>query len=254
MAERMQSLLESQRRLLRDISHELRSPLTRLRVALDLAKEGAHSSSLRAHERIELEAEKINDMIGNLLRLSRLDALADLPEQSQIDLARLVHRAADEAALEAVQNNRVVKVLQAESCTIVGNEDLLHRVFDNLIRNAMRYTPVGTAVELDLSKQFSAGAWHAVLSVSDYGPGVPPAHLTDIFEAFFRVEDSRNRETGGTGLGLSIAQRAVRLHGGTIRAMNMDRGGLKIEVRLPLGKVQEDKFKNLDPSQQIRTL
>jgi two-component system sensor histidine kinase CpxA len=118
----------------------------------------------------------------------------------------------------------------------------------------MRYTPEGTAVELNLSKQFSAGAWHAVLSVSDYGPGVPPAHLTDIFEAFFRVEDSRNRETGGTGLGLSIAQRAVHLHGGTIRAMNMAQGGLKIEVRLPLGKVQLHNIKSSDPFQQIRTL
>jgi two-component system sensor histidine kinase CpxA len=253
MAERMQSLLESQRRLLRDISHELRSPLARLRVALDLAKEGAGSSSLRAHRRIELEAEKINDMIGNLLRLSRLDALAELPEKSRIDLAQLVHQAADEAALEAVQNGRSVKVLHAESCTIVGNEDLLHSVMENLIRNAMRYTPEGTTVEMDLSKQFSAGAWHAILSVRDYGPGVPPAHLTDIFEAFFRVEDSRNHETGGTGLGLSIAQRAVHLHSGTIRAMNMARGGLKIEVRLPLGKVQEYSFKSLDSSQQIRT-
>jgi signal transduction histidine kinase len=117
----------------------------------------------------------------------------------------------------------------------------------------MRYTPEGTTVEMDLSKQFSAGAWHAILSVRDYGPGVPPAHLTDIFEAFFRVEDSRNHETGGTGLGLSIAQRAVHLHSGTIRAMNMARGGLKIEVRLPLGKVQEYSFKSLDSSQQIRT-
>ena len=253
MAGRMQLLLESQRRLLRDISHELRSPLARLRVALDLAKEGATSSSLRAHRRIELEAEKINDMIGNLLRLSRLEALAELPDKSQIDLALLVHLAADEAALEAVQNGRSVKVLQAESCTIVGNEDLLHSVLENLIRNAMRYTPEGTAVEMDLSKQFSAGAWDAILSVSDYGPGVPPAHLTDIFQAFFRVEDSRNREAGGTGLGLSIAQRAVYLHGGNIRAMNMARGGLKIEVRLPLGKVEESNFNSLDHSQQIRT-
>ena len=253
MAERMQSLLESQRRLLRDISHELRSPLARLRVALDLAKEGAAPSSLRAHRRIELEAEKINDMIGSLLRLSRLEAIADLPDKSQIDLARLVHQAADEAALEAVQNGRSVKVLQSESCTIMGNEELLHSVLENLIRNATRYTPEGTAVEIDLSKQFSAGAWHAVLSVRDYGPGVPPAHLTDIFEAFFRVEDSRNRATGGTGLGLSIAQRAVHLHGGSIRATNMARGGFKIEVRLPLGKVQEYDFTSPDPSQQIHT-
>jgi signal transduction histidine kinase len=253
MAERTQSLLESQRRLLRDISHELRSPLARLRVALDLAKEGADLSSLRAHRRIELEAEKLNDMVGNLLRLSRLEALADLPDKSQIDLAQLVHQAADEAALEAVQNGRSVKVLQADSCMILGNEHLLHSVLENLIRNAIRYTPEGTAVELDLSRQFSAGAWHAVLFVSDCGPGVPPAHLTDIFEAFFRVEDSRNRETGGTGLGLSIAQRAVHLHGGTIRAMNMAQGGLIIEVRLPLGKVHEFNFESQNPFQQFPT-
>jgi signal transduction histidine kinase len=253
MAERMQSLLESQRRLLRDISHELRSPLTRLRVALDLAKESADSTSRRAHRRIELEAEKINEMIGNLLRLSRLETLADVPDKSQIDLAKLVQQAADEATLEAVQNGRSVKVLHADSCTIVGNEDLLHGVLENLIRNAIRYTPEGTAVELDLSKQFIAGAWHAFLSVRDYGPGVPPGHLTDIFEAFFRVEDSRNRETGGTGLGLSIAQRAVHLHNGTIRAINMASGGLKIEVRLPLGKLMGDNLISLNPSQQIGT-
>jgi len=253
MAERMQSLLESQRRLLRDISHELRSPLARLRVALDLAKEGANYSSLRAHRRIELEAEKINEMIGSLLRLSRLEALADVPDKSQMDLADLFQQAADEAALEAAHNGRSVKVLHIESCTIVGNEDLLRSVLENLIRNAIRYTPEGTAVEVNLSKQFSAGAWYAILSVRDHGPGVPPAHLTDIFEAFFRVEDSRNRETGGTGLGLSIAQRAVHLHCGTIRAMNMPQGGLKIEVRLPLGKGQEHNLIRLDRSQHIRT-
>jgi signal transduction histidine kinase len=253
MAERTQSLLESQRRLLRDISHELRSPLARLRVALDLAKEGAGASALRAHRRIELEAEKLNDMIGSLLRLSRLEALADLPDKSQIDLAQLVHQAADEAALEAMQNGRSVKVLQADSCMILGNEDLLHSVLENLIRNAISYTPEGTAVELELSRQFSGGAWHAVLFVSDCGPGVPPDHLTDIFEAFFRVEDSRNRETGGTGLGLSIAQRAVHLHGGTIRAMNMAQGGLIIEVRLPLGKVHRYNFESQNPFQQFRT-
>lgn len=201
MAERMQSLLESQRRLLRDISHELRSPLTRLRVALDLAKEGADLSSLRAHRRIELEADKINEMVGNLLRLSRLEALGDLPDKSEIDLAELLQETADEAALEASQDGRSVIVSRTDSCTILGNKDLLHSILENLIRNAMRYTPEGTAVEIGLAKQFSAGTWYAMLWVRDHGPGVPEAHLADIFEAFFRVEDSRNRETGGTGWG-----------------------------------------------------
>lgn len=234
MADRMQSVLESQRRLLRDISHELRSPLTRLRVALDLAKEGAGLSSLRAHRRIELEAEKIDEMLGNLLRLSRFETMNELPEKAELDLASLVQQAAGEAALEASQSARSVRVLRAEPCTIIGNEDLLHSVLDNLIRNAIRYTPEGTTVEVELAKQYCAGGWRAVLSVRDYGPGVPEGNLTNIFEPFFRIEDSRNRETGGTGLGLSIAKRAIDLHSGTICAVNLPTGGFKIQVQLDL--------------------
>jgi two-component system sensor histidine kinase CpxA len=251
MAERIQTLLESQHRLLRDISHELRSPLTRLRVALDLAKEGANASSLRAHQRIEFEADKINEMVGNLLRLSRLETLAELPQKSEIDLGLLVEQAADEAAFEAIQQGRSVNLVRVESCTIVGNEDLLHSVLENLIRNAIRYTSEGTPIEIELAKQFSAGNTYAVLSVRDRGPGVPEDQLANIFEAFFRVEDSRNHETGGTGLGLSIAQRAVHLHNGIIRAINRPTGGLEIEVRLPLEQAPVQSVQDLRIAPQI---
>jgi two-component system sensor histidine kinase CpxA len=136
--------------------------------------------------------------------------------------------------------------MRNESCLSDGNEELLHSILENLIRNAIRYTPEGTSVELDLSKQLDAGVWCAILSVKDHGPGVPEANLTDIFEPFFRVEDSRNPETGGTGLGLAIASRAVHLHHGTIRARNLSRGGLEIEVRLPLDRVQGHGFTHLE--------
>jgi len=190
-------------------------------------------------------------MVGNLLRLSRLETLAELPQKSKIDLGLLVEQAADEAAFEAIQLGRSVNVVRAESCTILGNEDLLHSVLENLIRNAIRYTLQGTPIEIELAKQYLAGKHYAVLSVRDHGPGVPEAHLGNIFEAFFRVEDSRNHATGGTGLGLSIAQRAVRLHNGTIRAINRPAGGLEIEVRLPLGPVHLQSLQDLQTAQPI---
>jgi signal transduction histidine kinase len=250
MAERMQSLLESQRRLLRDISHELRSPLARLRVALDLAKEGAEPHSLRAHQRIEIEAERINEMIGDLLRLSRIETLTALPDKAEIDLAELVEEVVAETELEASRTGRTLNLSHAEPCVILGDRHLLRSVVENLIRNAMRYTPEGTAVEIDIRKQFQGGAWQALLSVRDHGPGVPDAHLADIFDAFYRVEYSRNRESGGTGLGLTIAQRAVHLHNGSIRAANLLPGGLEIEVLLPLSHIQEHPSDDLGISQE----
>jgi two-component system, OmpR family, sensor histidine kinase CpxA len=233
MAERIQTLLESQRRLIRDVSHELRSPLARLRVALDLAEERTDPQPNRALQRIEIEADNINKLVGNLLHLSRLNNLSGPPDKEELDLAELLNNVISETNFEAEQAGRRVLLRRGESALLLGNEQLLHSVFQNLIRNAIRYSPENASVEIALAKKQQGSSEYTVVTVSDHGPGVPESHLADIFEPFFRVEASRNAEEGGTGLGLAIAKRAVLLHNGTIRAENLAEGGFRIEVRLP---------------------
>jgi two-component system sensor histidine kinase CpxA len=231
MAEKIQSLVDSQRRLLGDISHELRSPLARLNVALELARQRSGAEAATALERIQLEAENLNEMIGQLLALTRLESGAEEIRKSEFDLALLVFATADDADFEAHSRKRSVRLEAAESCTIFGNEQLLRRAIENVVRNAVQYTAEGSEVEVKL-ECFDKTSM-AVITVRDHGAGVPENALLEIFRPFYRVDDARDREAGGVGLGLAIAERAVRLHGGKVEAANAASGGLVVKIMLP---------------------
>src|ERR1700733_8254664 len=233
MAEQIESLIYSQRRLLADISHELRSPLARLTVALGLARLHANSESAGALDRIEVEAERLNTLIGSLLRLARIEGGSESVEGELIALDQVVLDVAADADFEAQGRSRRVRVTQVDGCTVLGNRQLLRSAIENVIRNAVSYTDEGTEVQIALKKSHSNGNGIAVISVRDRGRGVPEESLRDIFLPFYRVGDARDRFSGGSGLGLSITERAVRLHGGKVKAENCPDGGLLVELRLP---------------------
>jgi two-component system sensor histidine kinase CpxA len=228
MAERVETLLAGQKRLLGDVSHELRSPLSRLVVALGLAKKAPSDQTSEHLARIELEAHRLDNLIGQLLTLSRIDSGGHATANTSFDLANLVHEVASDADFEARAHSRNVVVTAADDCAITGSEEVLRSAIENVVRNAARYTREGTTVEVSLSKESEK----AVLLVRDHGPGVPEEMLKEIFLPFRRAPASDETASEGAGLGLAIAQRAVTLHGGTIRAMNAADGGLIVEVEL----------------------
>jgi signal transduction histidine kinase len=234
MASRVETLVGAQTRLLRDISHELRSPLARLRVALDLARKRAGPAAEGDLDRIEREAKRLNEMIGQLLALSRWESDLNGSGLERVDLAALVREVASDADFEAQGRNCSVVVSQCDGCEIQGTPALLRSAVENVVRNAVRYAPDGTAVSISLRCPEGAGAGEAIVEVLDVGAGVPEEALADIFRPFYRIDDSRTRETGGAGLGLAITERAVRLHGGTVSAANVPGGGFVVGLRLPL--------------------
>ena len=235
MAERLESMVKAQQRLLGDISHELRSPLARLGVALGLARQRSGVEANGALDRIERESDNLNEMISQLLELTRLESGTDVRKRTTIDLASLVRDVAEDADYEARSVNRSVQVVWTERCSINGIEDLLRSAVENVVRNAVRFTPEGTAVEVALQRQNGGGDNFALISVRDHGKGVPEEALEKIFHPFYRAEDARDRQSGGgTGLGLAITERAVRMHGGSVKAENAKEGGLSVEMRLKL--------------------
>ena len=237
MAERLESMVKAQQRLLGDISHELRSPLARLGVALGLARQRSGAAANGALDRIERESDNLNEMISQLLTLTRLESGTDGRKRTEVDLAALVREVADDANFEARSLNRAVEVVSSDNCKINGVEELLRSAVENVVRNAVRYAPEGTAVEVALRKQNGNGLNLAVISVRDRGNGVPEGALEKIFRPFYRTEDARDRQSGGgTGLGLAITERAVRMHGGSVQATNVADGGLAVEMRLNLSQ------------------
>ncbi len=231
MAARIESLITSQVRLSRDVSHELRSPLARLNVALEIAKQKAHPETQPILDRIETESQRLNDMIGRLLTLARLESGAHEIGHTKVDLTELVRDVAADADFEARANGRYVNVLETDRCTVIGTENLLRSAIENVLRNAVRYTPEGTAVDVSLTRENG----HARVTVSDHGGGVPEGELEHLFEPFYRVSEARERKTGGIGLGLAIAEQAVLAHKGTIKASNHD-GGLQVEIQIDTAK------------------
>jgi len=235
MAERLESMVKAQQRLLGDISHELRSPLARLGVALGLARQRSGAEASGALDRIERESDNLNEMISQLLTLTRLESGTDSRKRTEVNLAALVREVADDADFEARSVNRSVQVVSSDDCSINGVEELLRSAVENVVRNAVRYTPEGTAVEVALRKQNGGSDNFAVITVTDRGNGVPEDALERIFRPFYRTEDARDRQSGGgTGLGLAITERAVRMHGGSVQAVNAAGGGLAVEMRLGL--------------------
>jgi two-component system sensor histidine kinase CpxA len=247
MAERIEGLVDSQSRLLKDVSHELRSPLARLSVALGLARQKSTPELEGSLNRIELEADRLNQLIQRLLTISRLETGADGLRRTKLSLRKLVEQVAHDAEYETPGRGcRVtsssdtlidVEGNAADEFLVEADPDLLRSAVENAVRNATRYTAEGTTVEVRLERRRAPSSDRSgeeiVIRVLDSGPGVPNEALQKIFEPFYRLDDARNQQTGGAGLGLSIADRAIRLHGGQLRASNRKEGGLEIEIRIP---------------------
>ena len=233
MAERIEALMEAQSRLLKDVSHELRSPLARLSVALGLARQRATPEAESALDRIELEADRLNQLIQRLLTISRLETGTDGIRKARLSLRELVEHIAHDADYEGQGRSCRVFAEPTDEYPVEANPDLLRSAIENVVRNAVRYTAQGTTVEIRLERRIGDQGEDIIVRVLDSGPGVPDEALEQIFQPFYRIDDARNRQTGGAGLGLSIADRAVRLHGGRVRASNRPEGGLEVEIRIP---------------------
>jgi len=229
MAERIHELLETQKRLLRDVSHELRSPLARLGTALELVRRRSPPDVEPHFDRIERDIDRLNAMIGELLTLSRLEAGQGLERVERVDFADLVEQVVEDASFEAEQYESYVSMGTRTPCVVEGNAELLRRAVENVVRNAIRFTDPGSTVQVDLE----CASGNAELRVRDHGPGVPAEALTDIFKPFYRVGNDRARRTGGTGIGLAITHRAVVLHRGMVVAKNADDHGLIVTMTLP---------------------
>jgi signal transduction histidine kinase len=235
MAGRLESLVKAQSRLLNDISHELRSPLARLNVALGLARQRSGPESTSMLERIELEAGRLNELIGRLLTLARMEDGEQRVPSTPVSLDEIVLNVAEDAEFEAQARHCHVRCeTPAGSWEVRGDASLLHSAIENVVRNAIRYTREGTTVEIHLEETENAGNREAVVRVADCGDGVPADALEKLFQPFYRLDDARGRQTGGVGLGLAITERAVRFHGGRVSATNRAEGGLMVEIRLPL--------------------
>lgn len=227
MAERIESLIVSQQRLSRDISHELRSPLARLNVALEIAKQKANGDASPQLTRIETESNRLNEMISRLLTLFKLESGSQDVDAREVDLKELVEQVSSDADFEAQAKGKAVRVTRADKCRISGNEPLLRSAVENVLRNAVKYTRDNTTVEVMVGCEKDA----VRITVLDHGGGVPEEELKNLFRAFYRVGEARERKTGGSGLGLAIAERAVVAHRGTISAKN-EGDGLLVEISL----------------------
>jgi two-component system sensor histidine kinase CpxA len=224
MAERIESLVSSHQRLCADLAHELRAPLTRLMLAIPAARRGASG----ALDRVETEASRVNDLVDELLEVARAEADPAALQLEPLDLEMLLTEIADHCAIEALDRGCEIQLLLSQAGTLMGDVDLLRRAIENVIRNAVQHTPEGTRI--DISTQ--SGDDFATIAIRDWGPGVPDSALAELFRPFYRVDAGRGRTTGGVGLGLAIAQRAIAVHGGTIRANNCE-PGLRVTIRLP---------------------
>ncbi|MEE4384371.1 MAG: ATP-binding protein [Pseudomonadales bacterium] len=228
MTERIESLLTSQQRLMRDVSHELRSPLARLQALLSLAGQDDREVDAAFVERMEGELERLDALIGQILVYSRLEARAEIV-RAPTDIADLVRNIAEDASLEGVVDEKRVLVEAPSSAVVAADSGLLQSALENVIRNAVHFTPPRTVVHVVVEADDDAVS----VRVEDLGPGVPEAERTRIFEPFHRIAGARQGAGDGGGVGLAIAARSIRLHGGSIVARNRTSGGLCVDVRLP---------------------
>jgi two-component system, OmpR family, sensor histidine kinase CpxA len=229
MADRIQSLLRKQQELLGDISHELRSPLTRLGVSLELVRRGESD----AIERMQADLDRLDALIGRILILTRLQTMSDRGSETPVNLRLIVESVAEDARFEVQEEGKSVEISRADDCWLKADPALLRSCIENVVRNAVHYTKPRTEVVLSL-EVFGNGSDSARILVVDHGDGVPPEALAHIFEPFYRVTVGHEHQTGGTGLGLSIAERIAIVYGGSIRARNRASGGLEMEICLPV--------------------
>jgi len=225
MADRIELLMKSQRRLLQDISHELRSPLARLGVAVELARGGGDPAT--ALTRVEREADRLNTLVGELIQVTRAEGDPNGLATESVRLDELVKVILEDVHIEADKREIILRP-NVTACEMEGSPELLRRAIENIIRNAIRYSPEGTQVDVSLTRTPTSSR----ISVRDYGDGVPEESLSSIFDPFYRVEKDRGRTSGGVGLGLAIAKRAVELHHGAMYATN-EHPGLRVDIEFP---------------------
>ncbi len=231
MASKTENLISSQRQLMYDVSHELRSPLARMNVALDLLRRRVGEDSAVRH--METDLQRLNKLITRLLTVAKLDAAPGLEYHVRVNLSELVSSIAVDAEFEAQEKGNRVVVVPETDLIVLGDPSLLRSAVENVLRNAMRHTRPGTAVEIALQATETIGTNEAIIAVRDHGNGVPEDELTKIFKPFYRVTDAQASDSTGAGLGLAITERIVTLHQGRIRAINEPGGGLRIEMVLP---------------------
>ena len=229
MAERVQSMQQANRRLLRDVSHELRSPLARLSVATEMARRKGPGQIAPEIDRIELECQRLEELVADVLNLLKESSESLALQTEEFDLADLLNDLLEAVNYEVADGMPGARWLDERSCRIRADRELLWRTLENLLRNALRYTDPAKGVELSLQQDQNG----VEIAVRDHGPGVPEEQVQKIFEPFYRVQEARDRSSGGYGLGLSIAATAVRRHGGQLAARNDPGGGLIVTVGLP---------------------
>ena len=234
MAERLERLIMSERRLLSDISHELRSPLARLKFAMKLAR--TSSDSTAALERIERDVDRIASLVSDIVEINVVEDDPALQDTREICVRDIIEEVVRDSSVEAEIRGCRIQVHGNVCGQVHGNPELLRRAVENVLRNGIRYSPDKSPIELCLREN----ADEAMISIRDYGPGVPDQSLTRIFDPFFRVEEARNTNGGGSGLGLSIAKRAVHVHHGSIVAENAT-PGLRVTIIIPLTRLQDIK-------------
>ena len=235
MAERIEALVAHDRGVLQDLSHELRSPLARLHLILELAQRSGDAAEAETYfQQAEAEISRLDRMTGEMLALSRLEGGIPGMSRENLDVVELARDCLEQAGLEAHARGVELQLVPSDTPAIVfGSAQLLERALDNLIGNAIKFSPAGAAVELSVS----ATGPYAELAVRDRGPGVPETELASLFRPFFRGSNAVRAE--GHGLGLAIVQRVMKIHGGELLAANRPDGGLEVRLRMPLATVDE---------------
>jgi two-component system sensor histidine kinase CpxA len=228
MADRLRANRSALTRLLGDISHELRSPLARMRLALGLARQPS-ADTARQLDRMEREIERLDVLISQVLKLARLNGTEIPFEREPFDVDEMIDEVVRDAAFEGTAKGCKVQTVGTAHSVVSGNRDLLRSAIENVLRNAVRYSPEGAPVEVAVERS-AAGL---TISVRDRGPGVPEGELERIFEPFYRVAESRDRDSGGEGIGLAITAQVMKAHGGTARAANRAGGGFEVQLNLP---------------------
>lgn len=231
MAERIQLLIRKQHELLGDISHELRSPLTRINVSLELARRGDSS----ALERVQRDLDRLDELIGQVLTLTRLQSLEGQRIVAPINVAAMLEAIAEDARFEGRAAGKCVALARPAACWLHGDPSLVRSCVENVVRNAIRHTPPETSIELSLILVERNSM--AQIVVRDCGEGVAPEALPRLFEPFYRTSPARDAASGGFGLGLAISQRVAVFYKGSIAARNVAGGGFEVEIRLPVSTV-----------------
>ena len=234
MAERIETLEDARSQFLSAISHELRSPITRLSLSAEIIRSKAIPGINRHLDKIALECERLNDIIDRLITVTQDKNIFRNFHFGRIDLDALANEIVNAVKPQAEKKQCPVILKSHGKMEIIGIHHLIKSALENVIQNAVRYTIPGTNIDISVEKDTSKDAEIAIITVKDHGKGVPEALLDKIFEPFFRVDSSRDRKTGGTGIGLAIAHRAIRFHKGKITAVNSPEGGLKIQIILPV--------------------